>query len=324
MTISSSLLRVFGALTFVTMPLSAVAAPPPVMVPLPTGSRVASWTISATSDVKRATPIIFLHGGPGLYVEDRRLDEGAVFRELGFSTIYFDQAGGGRSDRLPVSEYSLARAVADLEALRVSLGHDHVILWGNSYGAALAAVYAQQFPDRVAALILTSPGVFPGFDAKRDYSVTARDKVEYSSAIRDAINRIDRSPSEAERQISQAAAGQLFDQLVSEELLNGVVCKGATVRPPPLPGGGNLYASRAIFRDVKHVKLPAESAAHVPTLIIRGTCDFIPASSAERYRSFFGGKLATVQGTGHGLMEHRDEVDAALRAFAGNDLAALR
>ncbi len=294
------------------------------MVSLSTGSRVASWTLPAISGATHQTPIIFLHGGPGLYTEDRRLEEGRVFRELGFSTLYFDQAGGGRSDRLPVSEYSLARAVADLEALRASLGQDRIILWGNSYGAALAALYAQQFPDRVAALILTSPGVFPGLDAKRDYSVTARDRVIYSPAVRDAINRIDRSPVEAEKQLSQTAAGKLFDQLVGEELLNSAVCKGASVRPPALPGGGNLYAQRAIFRDVKHVKLPPESSAHVPTLIIRGTCDFIPRSSAERYRLFFRGKLVAIEGTGHGLIEHREMVDAALSAFAANELAAAR
>ncbi len=311
-------------MAIVAIPCTVVAAPAPAMVSLSTGSRIATWTLPATSGAKHQIPIIFLHGGPGLYTEDRRLEEGRVFRELGFSTIYFDQAGGGRSDPLPVSQYSLARAVADLEALRASLGQDRIILWGNSYGAALATLYAQQFPDRVAALILTSPGVFPGLDAKRDYSVTARDKVDYSPAVRDAISRIDRSPVEAEKQLSQAAAGKVFDQLVGEELLNGVVCKGASVRPPALPGGGNLYAQRAIFSDLKRAKLPAESSARVPTLIIRGTCDFIPTSSAERYRSFFRGKLIAVEGTGHGLIEHRETVDAALIAFAGNELAATR
>jgi pimeloyl-ACP methyl ester carboxylesterase len=315
---------ILAAMAAVAIPFAVVAAPPPVMVNLSTGSRVASWTLPATSGVKHQTPILFLHGGPGLYTEDRRLEEGAVFRELGFSTIYFDQAGGGRSDRLPVSEYSLARAVADLEALRAFLGEDRIILWGNSYGAALATLYAQQFPDRVAALILTSPGVFPGLDAKRDYSVTARDKVEYVPAVRDAINQIDRSPVKAEKRLSQATAGTLFDQLVGEELLNGVVCKGASVRPAALPGGGNLYAQRAIFRDLKRAELPAESTVRVPTLVIRGTCDFIPRSSAERYRSFFRGELVTVDGTGHGLIEHRETVDAALRAFAGNELASTR
>lgn len=310
-------------LAAVAIPCAAVAAPPLVTTSLPTGSRIASWTIPATSDAKHQTPIIFLHGGPGLYTEDRRMEEGSVLRDLGFSTIYFDQAGGGRSDRLAVSEYSLARAVSDLEALRAALGHDRIILWGNSYGAALATLYAQQFPDRVAALILTAPGMFPGLDGKRNYSITARDKVQYSSAIRDAINRIDRSPIKAETTLSQADAGKLFDQIVGDELLNGVVCRGASVRPPPLPGGGNLYAQRAIFRDLKRAKLPAKNAVHLPTLIIRGTCDFIPSSSAERYRSFFGGKLVTVEGTGHGLIEHRETVDAALSAFAVNELAAI-
>jgi pimeloyl-ACP methyl ester carboxylesterase len=318
-------IRTFLALgASLAMPCTVMAAPPPAMVSLSTGSRIATWTLAATSDAKHQTPIVFLHGGPGLYTEDRRLEEGSVFRNLGFSIVYFDQAGGGLSDKLPVSQYSLARAVADLEALRASLGQDRMILWGNSYGAALAALYAQQYPDRVAGLILTSPGVFPGLDAKRDYSVTARDNVEYSPQVRDAINRIDRSPVDAEKQLSQAAAGKLFDQLVGDELLNGVVCKGASVRPPALPGGGNLYVQRAIFRDLKRTKLPTQGAVRVPTLIIRGSCDYIPKISAERYRSFFQGKLITVEGTGHGLIEHRETVDAALRAFAANELAATR
>lgn len=316
--------RAFVAfLAAVAIPYTAASAPPPVMTNLPTGSRIASWTLPATSDATHQTPIIFLHGGPGLYTEDRRMEEGSVFRDLGFSTIYFDQAGGGRSGRLSVSEYSLARAIADLEALRAALGHDRIILWGNSYGAALATLYTQQFPDRVAALILTAPGMFPGLDGKRNYSVTARDKVKYSPAISNAIDRIDRSPVKAEETLSQAEAGGLFDQLVGDELLDGVVCKGASVRPPPLPGGGNLYAQRAIFRDLKRVKLPAESAVRPPTLIIHGTCDFIPSNSAERYRAFFGGKLITIEGTGHGLIEHRERVDAVLSAFAANELAAI-
>ena len=314
----------FALMAAVALPCAVIAAPPPVMVSLSTGSRIATWTLPATSGAKHQTPIIFLHGGPGLYTQDRRLEEGSVLRELGFSIIYFDQAGGGRSDNLPVSEYSLARAVADLEALRASLGQDRIILWGNSFGAALATLYAQQFPDRVAALILTSPGVFPGVEVKRDYSVTARDNVEYSPEVRDAINRIDRSPVEAEKLLSQAAAGKLFDQLVGDELLNGVVCKGASVRPPALPGGGNLYAQRAIFRDLKRAKLPTESSVPLPTLIIRGSCDYIPKSSAERYRSYFKGKLIPVEGSGHGLIEHRQTVDAALSAFAAYELASTR
>lgn len=314
---------ILAFLATVATSCAAFAAPPPVMISLPTGSRIASWTLPATSVVKHQIPIIFLHGGPGLYTEDRRMEEGSVLRDIGFSTIYFDQAGGGRSDRLPASEYSLARAVADLDALRAALGQERIILWGNSYGAALATLYAQQYPDRIAALILTAPGMFPGLDGNRDYSITARDKVDYSPEMRDAVNRIDRSAAKAEKQLSQAAAGKLFDQIVGEELLNGVVCKGASVRPPALPGGGNLYVQRAIFRDLKRAKLPAESAVRLPTLIIRGTCDFIPKSSAERYRSFFRGNLVTVEGTGHGLIEHRETVEAALRAFAVKELAAI-
>lgn len=297
---------------------------PPVMMSLATGSRVAVWTVPAVTAPARATPILFLHGGPGLYVEDRRIAEGGVFRQRGFTTIYFDQAGGGRSDRLPVTDYSLQRAISDLEALRLALGSEQLILWGNSYGADLATLYAQRFPQRVAALILTSPGLFPGLDAKRDYSMTARDKVVYSPAIRDAVSRIDRSPAAAEKQISQAEAGKLFDELVGEELIEGVVCKNTAVRPPPLPGGGNLYAQRAIFRDLKKMRPPEKSNVSVPAIVIRGGCDFIPAASAERYSAFFRARLVAIPDTGHGLLERHDLVDAALAAFATNELASIR
>jgi pimeloyl-ACP methyl ester carboxylesterase len=293
----------------------AQSASPPVMVSLPTGSRLATWSIEGDTAKPRQAPVVFLHGGPGLYTEQRRINEGAVFRRMGFDTVYFDQAGGGKSDRLPAADYSLDRAVADLEALRVHLGQDQMILWGNSFGANLATVYASRFPEHVLALVLTAPGMFPGLDAKRDYRVTNRDKVEYSEAITSAVDRIDRMGASAESELSQEESGRLFDEMVSNELIEGVICKGSTVKPEALPGGGNLYAQRALSRDVKKTKLPSRSAINIPTLIIRGSCDFIPMKSAERYRQYFDGQLVLVDNAGHGLLEQRSAVDAAISAF---------
>ncbi|MFM2411162.1 MAG: hypothetical protein RL481_1990 [Pseudomonadota bacterium] len=111
---------------------------------------------------------------------------------------------------------------------------------GNSYGASLATVYADRYPDRVAALLLTAPGMFPGFNGKRDYSKTNRDKVVYSKAVTKAVGLIDGKGAVAEAKLSQADAGLLFDEFAKAELIEGIVCKSSSVTPPPLPGGGNL------------------------------------------------------------------------------------
>jgi pimeloyl-ACP methyl ester carboxylesterase len=303
-----------SAALHITTPLNA-EPPKPQMLPLSTGSTVATWRVPAASKDARKTPVIFLHGGPGLYTEARRIAEGAVFRAHGFETIYFDQAGGGKSAKIPVAHYGLERAVADLEALRIAQGHERMVLWGNSYGASLAAVYADRFPQRVAAMVLTSPGMFPGFEGKRDYGKTNRDRVEYSKALTAAISKIDKNAVAAEASLSQTDASKLFDELVGSELIDGVICKGSAIRPEPLPGGGNLYAQRLISRDVKKFTFRPAARKPLPTLIVRGTCDFLPLSSAEKYQQAFGGEIMSVADSGHGLLEHRDKVDMALETF---------
>ncbi|MBC7504442.1 MAG: alpha/beta fold hydrolase [Sandarakinorhabdus sp.] len=296
------------------------------MTAVTTGSNLAVWTLAGTPSggaARHRTPVVYLHGGPGMYTEARRFDEAAVVRGAGFETIFFDQAGGGKSARLPAGDYSLDRAVADIEALRVAMGHDRLVLWGNSYGADLAALYASRYPGHVAGVLLTSPGMFPGFSGKRDYGRSNRDRVEYAADVRAAIDRIDRDGAAAEATLPQAAAGPLFDALVADELMGGMVCKGASVRPPALPGGGNLYAQRLIFRDLKklHAALPA--IAGIPTLIVRGACDFLPMASAERYRAMLGGEIVEIAGSGHGLIENRAAVDAAIAGFARGALGKV-
>ncbi len=301
---------------------SASAEPAPVMISLPTGSEIATWTL-APDKPSHKTAIFFLHGGPGLYTEGRRLSEGEPFRAAGFTTFYFDQAGGGRSKRLPARDYSLDRAVADLEALRAKLGQEKLILWGNSFGTSLAALYAAKFPDRVAGLILTSPGTFPGTNPKRTYSQTNRDKVKMSKAISSAIGQIDKSGAGAESKISQEDAGKAFDEMLAAELIESMVCKGAQVKPPPLSGGGNLFANRIILKSLERLDFKPARMPKVPTLIIRGSCDFLPESNAATYAALFESKVTTISGAGHGLIEKRAEIDAALGAFASGALRAV-
>jgi pimeloyl-ACP methyl ester carboxylesterase len=309
-------------------PLAAIAqsdpvpTAPPTMVTLSTGSRVATWTVPATATQQRKTPVLFLHGGPGMYTTEGARSKGAPLRAAGFKTIYFDQAGGGRSDRLPATQYSLQRAVDDVEALRVSMKADKIVLWGSSYGAALASLYVRRYPDRIAGLILSSPGGFPGTTPKRSYGLTNRGSVTMSAALSKALGQVDGKGAAAEALISQEAAGKLMDELVASELLGGMVCKGTRITPI-VNGGGNLFPNRILGKQLKSTPLAEGAPLGRPVLILRGSCDFLGPENAERYRAAFGGTITTIPGTGHQFVENRAALDAALTDFATKQLAGV-
>jgi pimeloyl-ACP methyl ester carboxylesterase len=71
--------------------------------------------------------------------------------------LVYDRVGTGASTRLAdPTEYTTERAVADLEAVRVHTGASRVVLHGHSWGVVFAVAYAQEHPDRVAALVLSA------------------------------------------------------------------------------------------------------------------------------------------------------------------------
>ncbi len=310
-----------ASLLFVS-PVLAEPVATPIMVALPTGSHLATWTIPAVAN-PRQTPVVFLHGGPGMYTTEAARSKGAVLRAAGFNTIYFDQAGGGLSDRIPAVEYTMQRAVDDVEALRIAMKIDRMVIWGSSYGAEVAALYARRYPDRLAGLILSSPGSYPGTDGKRDYSVTNRGRVTMSPALGKAVGQIDRLGAAAEASLSQEVAGKLMDELIASDLMGGMVCKGTAVTPT-VNGGGNLFSNRILARELKRMTFPAGPQLAVPVLILRGGCDFLPPENAERYRAAFGGSIVTIPNAGHQFVENRAAVDATLTRFATTELSGIK
>jgi pimeloyl-ACP methyl ester carboxylesterase len=294
----------------------------PVMVKLPTGSELATWTIAPVKPSHK-TPVIFLHGGPGMYTTEGAKAKGAAFRAAGFTTVYFDQAGGGKSKAIPAAGYTIERAIADVEALRAALGHERVILWGSSYGASLATLYADRFPARTAGVILTSPGSYPGTKPKRDYGITNRNKVKIGKELSSAVRQIDSKGAAAEASLPQSKVNPLFDALVNDDLMGGMVCKDSTLKPTSPGTGGNVYGNRLIDKSLDAVKFKPAGAFKFPALVVRGSCDFMPLSNAERLAALYGTTVVTVPNTGHGLVENPAALEAAFTAFARGTLAGV-
>jgi proline iminopeptidase len=102
------------------------------------------------------TPMLVLHGGPG-FGHDTLLSLSALGRDR--KIIFYDQLGGGRSDRpIDLSLWTLERFVEELAQVRDFLGLNEVILWGGSWGAMLAVDYIlTKKPQGIKGLILSNP-----------------------------------------------------------------------------------------------------------------------------------------------------------------------
>jgi proline iminopeptidase len=101
-------------------------------------------------------PVLILHGGPGggCSPSMRRYFDPQIYR-----IVLFDQRGCGRSrPHASVDHNTTWHLVADIERIRDTLGVERFVLFGGSWGATLALVYAISHPGRVSHLILR--GVF--------------------------------------------------------------------------------------------------------------------------------------------------------------------
>ena len=110
-------------------------------------------------------PVVVLHGGPGGGCSPamRRYFDPREYR-----IILFDQRGCGRSrPHASVEANTTWHLVADIERIRSELGIARWVVFGGSWGATLALIYAQAHPDRAAHLVLR--GVFMMTRAELDW-----------------------------------------------------------------------------------------------------------------------------------------------------------
>lgn len=125
--------------------LRAVVSAAEEMVALGDGARL--WAVSEGE----GRPLVFCHGGPG--GTDTLAPLARMVADVARVHRY-DQRACGRSSGGP--PFTMARWVADLEALRRHWGHRRWVVGGHSFGAALALAYALEHPDRTEAVIYLS------------------------------------------------------------------------------------------------------------------------------------------------------------------------
>ena len=92
-------------------------------------------------------PVVFLHGGPG---SGCKTYHRSFFDPAKYRAILFDQRGSGRSTPHGRLEGNTTdHLLADMELTRKHLGIKSWLLFGGSWGATLALLYAESYPHRV-------------------------------------------------------------------------------------------------------------------------------------------------------------------------------
>ncbi|MFL5693225.1 MAG: proline iminopeptidase-family hydrolase [Ktedonobacteraceae bacterium] len=113
------------------------------------------WYRSVGGGEGEHTPLLILHGGPGVphdYLENLEALASDTQR-----VIFYDQLGCGRSDQPDdTSLWRVERFVEELATVRRELGLDRVHILGQSWGGMLAIEYALTQPQGLLSLILSN------------------------------------------------------------------------------------------------------------------------------------------------------------------------
>jgi proline iminopeptidase len=298
-----------GALLVLTIALMAPARPPQGLVTVAPGVRL------FVREIGHGSPIVVLHGGPGLDMNYLAAD----LEPLGRShrVVFYDQRGAGRSSLDPA--VTAADLVADLDALRRSLKLDRLTLLGHSWGGGLAALYAFDHPDRVERLILVDsiPARRSGLAGYGD-RLQGRLSEDDRARFRDALSAREQAKTGAEQVAAcraywgalakayfsdPAAAARDKGDLCSasgEAIANGVAVNASVM------GGLGDYDWRA-----------AASKIAVPTLVIHGADDPIPVDTAREWASIIpNARLVVIPHAGHmSYVEQPDQFFGAIERF---------
>jgi proline iminopeptidase len=261
-------------------------------------------------------PVVVLHGGPGGGCSPamRRYFDPRVYR-----IVLFDQRGCGRSrPTASVEANTTWHLVADIERIRETLEIDEWCVFGGSWGATLALIYAQTHPDRVTYLALR--GVFMMTQAELDWFYGGGAGQFWPDVWARFTDLI---PEDEQNDLIKAYHDRLFsgDLMTETRFARAWASWENTLasidNDGPLGDSPADYA-RAFARLENHYFINAgfleengqilknmPRIAHIPGKIVQGRYDMIcpPKSAYELSRVWPMGELKLIPRAGHALSE---------------------
>ncbi len=264
----------------------------------------------------KGLPVVVLHGGPGGGCSPamRRYFDPAVFR-----IVLFDQRGCGKSrPHASVDANTTWHLVADIEAIREKLNIDQWVVFGGSWGATLALIYAETHPMRVLNLVLRGVFLMTQSELKWFYGGGAGQFwPELWAAFSDLI------PPDEQDDMIAAYHRRLFSGDATQEARFGRAWTRwenalASMGSDGVTGEGPAQYARAFARLENHyfsnagfltqdgqILRDIDKIANIPGTIVQGRFDMIcpPVSAQKLHDAWPKSKLLYVPRAGHALSE---------------------
>lgn len=261
-------------------------------------------------------PVVILHGGPGGGCSPamRRYFDPRVYR-----VILFDQRGCGRSrPHASIDDNTTWHLVADIEKIRSLLEIDRWMVFGGSWGATLALIYAQTHPEHVRHLILR--GVFLMTQSELDWFYGGGAGKFWPETWARFVSLI---PDEERGDMIAAYHKRLFSGDLDEEIRFGRAWSAwenalASIHSNGGSGEGHGGYARAFARLENHyfshagflefdgqILANMGRISHIPGVIVQGRYDMIcPPTSAWKISELWpASRLIMVRNAGHALSE---------------------
>jgi len=278
-------------------------------------------------------PAVYLHGGPGSGCQP---DHRRLFDPSRFHAVLFDQRGAGRSRPKGAREANtLQHLIADMEAIRESLGFERWLMVGGSWGATLALAYAQAYPQRVSGIVLRAtflgtrgelegaflgrlPYLYPGLN--EDFlglllpEERSRPLEAYWRRILDADPAIHGPASRAWHDTERI----LSEHKPSKTRLDLASVNDAARGLPSTPFMEAHYFQSGCFMKPGQLLENAGQLKGIPGTIVQGRYDLLcPPSTAHALLTVWpGATLRMVEAAGHSLYDPGVR-DAVIEAIDG-------
>jgi proline iminopeptidase len=237
--------------------------------------------------------VVILAGGPG--GATAMLQPIADHLESRFRCVMLEQRGTDRSTltRYDSATISFDGYIADIEALRIALAEDRIILVGSSWGMTLAFAYAGAHPDYVLALATIGSGTLtPALERAWADNLEVRLSEDQRQRLRAMAGKhlsADEGYVEWFRIVGRA---YFYNPEQAATFINGVKVGDLNGR---IPG-----PAAQMMRRVEEYTVDRMQRISSPVLLIQGRQDLAPEETAFIVRDRVkGSKIVLLDKCGH-------------------------
>jgi proline iminopeptidase len=260
--------------------------------------------------------IVFIHGGPGVGIDDGGLDL-EVLASKGYTFIQYDQRGGARSELVrDTTKLVMNNHVMDLEALRQYFKLPKLTLIGLSWGAAIITYYADRFPHRVSRMVFLSP-MPPTLEFANQR--TAAVNAELGAAKKKRIEELFSQMDSADNKDLPALWSKFYAIYLPIYITNPdhrLRERGNPLSYSPLAFRNKDYHSIRRYLRPWDFR-PQLKRIKVPSVVIEGEKTKIPLAATRAYvEDIKGAKLILIPNAGHqNWLDQPKKVQKALHTF---------